>query len=170
MQRVSKIISGGQTGADRGGLDAAISLGLPHGGYCPKDRVAEDGVIPEKYWLIETANPGYRMRTQMNIINSSGTVVFTRKRYGPGSRLTLRFAEQNCVPVIHLTCWREEKHICTWTDFTRHTLEFQEWLDKYKIHTLNVAGSRESSAPGIQAAVRDFLCFIHHCEYSNLNS
>ena len=43
---IAKIVSGGQTGADRGGLDAAILLGVPHGGWCPKGRKSEDGVIP----------------------------------------------------------------------------------------------------------------------------
>lgn len=46
---ITKIISGGQTGADRGGLDVAIRHGIPHGGWCPKGRKAEDGVIPDKY-------------------------------------------------------------------------------------------------------------------------
>ncbi|HPN84875.1 MAG TPA: putative molybdenum carrier protein, partial [Victivallales bacterium] len=54
--RIVKIVSGGQTGADRGGLDAAIALGIPHGGYCPKGRLAEDGTVPAKYNLTETGS------------------------------------------------------------------------------------------------------------------
>ncbi|HLZ07124.1 MAG TPA: putative molybdenum carrier protein, partial [Chloroflexota bacterium] len=56
---VEKVISGGQTGADRGGLEAAIELGIPHGGFCPKGRKSEDGPIPEKYQLEETPSPSY---------------------------------------------------------------------------------------------------------------
>jgi len=55
---IERIISGGQTGADRGGLDAAIALGLRHGGWCPKDRAAEDGVVPARYEVREANSPG----------------------------------------------------------------------------------------------------------------
>jgi len=49
-----KIVSGGQTGADRAALDWAISRGVLHGGWCPKGRRAEDGAIPPHYELQET--------------------------------------------------------------------------------------------------------------------
>jgi hypothetical protein len=54
-----KIISGGQTGADRAGLDFAIETGLEHGGYVPKGRKAEDGRIDEQYNLVELSNSAY---------------------------------------------------------------------------------------------------------------
>lgn len=47
------IVSGGQTGADQAGLDAAINLGIPYGGWIPKGRLTEDGPLPEKYQLQE---------------------------------------------------------------------------------------------------------------------
>jgi hypothetical protein len=46
---IAKIVSGGQTGVDRAGLDVALALGIPHGGWCPKGRKAEDGTIPGSY-------------------------------------------------------------------------------------------------------------------------
>ena len=49
-----KIVSGGQTGADRAALDFAIGHGIPHGGWCPKGRKAEDGPIDPRYELTET--------------------------------------------------------------------------------------------------------------------
>jgi hypothetical protein len=49
-----KIVSGGQTGVDRAALDWAIQRGIPHGGWCPRGRRAEDGRIPERYRLRET--------------------------------------------------------------------------------------------------------------------
>src|SRR5208283_1924431 len=64
---VERVISGGQTGADRGGLDAAIDLGLSHGGFCPKGRRAEDGTIPKRYKLEETASADYADRTRKNV-------------------------------------------------------------------------------------------------------
>jgi len=77
---ITKLISGGQTGADRGGLDAAIHCDLPHGGWCPKGRKAEDGVIPAEYHLTEMLTDKYLPRTQANVIDSDATVIFT---YGP---------------------------------------------------------------------------------------
>jgi len=75
MSSVAKIVSGGQTGADRGGLDAAIELGIPHGGWCPKGRKAEAGVIPAKYRLVETDSAGYVARTGKSVIDGHRTTV-----------------------------------------------------------------------------------------------
>jgi hypothetical protein len=52
--KIEKIVSGGQTGADRAALDFAIEHGIPHGGWCPKGRKAEDGPIDPRYLLRET--------------------------------------------------------------------------------------------------------------------
>ena len=82
MTVITKIVSGGQSGADQGGLDAAIELGIPHGGWCPKGRKSEDGAIPDKYNLVETKSGDYRVRTEQNVVDSDATVVFT---YGPAS-------------------------------------------------------------------------------------
>ena len=54
---IIEIISGGQTGVDRAALDIAIDLEIPHGGWCPYERKAEDGVIPAKYNLKECPAP-----------------------------------------------------------------------------------------------------------------
>ncbi len=157
---ITKIISGGQTGADRGGLDAAIHCDLPHGGWCPRGRIAEDGVIPSKYQLNEMASPEYLPRTKANVFDSDTTVIFT---YGPlkgGSLKTATYAHHLEKP------WHE-------VDLSRTTTkaairEIMRWLagdeklndyDKYVAYPpplaciLNVAGSRESQAPGIQDEV-----------------
>jgi len=52
---IEQVVSGGQTGADRAGLDAAMALGIPVGGWCPRGRRAEDGPIPAIYPLTETS-------------------------------------------------------------------------------------------------------------------
>ena len=62
-----KIISGGQTGVDRAALDVALELHIECGGFCPKGRKSEDGIIPEKYPLIETATEEYSERTELNV-------------------------------------------------------------------------------------------------------
>ena len=72
---LSKVISGAQTGIDRGALDAALALGFPCGGACPQDRVAEDGRIPDRYPVIELDAGKYRARTIQNVLDSDGTLI-----------------------------------------------------------------------------------------------
>ena len=72
-----KIISGGQTGADRAALEFAIKQGIPHGGWCPKGRRSEDGQIDAKYQLQETPSSNYLQRTEWNVRDSDGTVIFS---------------------------------------------------------------------------------------------
>lgn len=149
MIRVQKIISGGQTGADRGGLDAAIALGIPHGGWCPKGRRAEDGVIPDIYQLRETASTGYETRTRANVADSDGTVIFVGEaRLSGGSGLTAKIARSVPRPFIVVM---DDHRLPTLMPALRN------WLLAWPIRTLNVAGSRESKERGIQAHVRDFL-------------
>ena len=72
------IISSGQTGVDRVALDIAIELGIPHGGFCPLGRRAEDGMISSKYNLIENDSIQYAGRTLENVISSDGTLLLHR--------------------------------------------------------------------------------------------
>ena len=102
MPLIEKIVSGGQTGADRMGLDWAIWHDIPHGGWCPRFRKAEDGKIPDQYQLTETPKSDYVQRTEWNVRDSDGTLIFSlsdklsgvwdsmdgqRLRYGCKSRL-----------------------------------------------------------------------------------
>lgn len=140
---VRKIISGGQTGADRGGLDAAIALGIEHGGWCPASRRAEDGRIPGKYRLVEARSRGYRARTERNVEDSDATVIVVRDSLTPGSRL----AFQLCAD------WRRPVCVCKVGDFAAvasAAAELSRWLIFHQPEVLNVAGSRESKAPGLQ--------------------
>jgi predicted Rossmann-fold nucleotide-binding protein len=141
--KIIKIISGGQTGADRGGLDAAIRAGLPHGGACPKNRLAEDGQIPPKYNMQEMFSPKYAHRTEQNVIDSDATVVFTYGLPQGGSLLTVNLAEKHNKPCLWLDMYKTENELAS---------ELASWLDALTIPEiiLNVAGSRESTAPGIQ--------------------
>ena len=98
-----KIISGGQTGADRAGLDFAIHADLEHGGYVPRDRKAKDGRIDERYNLVELSTSSYPARTRKNIEESDGTVIFSlERRLSDGTKLTRELADKLGKPVLHI--------------------------------------------------------------------
>ena len=147
-----KIISGGQTGADRGALDAAISLGIPHGGWCPRGRKAEDGVIPDRYSLIETACVHYQVRTEKNVAFADATIIFTRGPMTPGSLLASSVASTLNKPWAHFD-------IAGYTILELATVTgiVHEWLNLHKHDVLNIAGSRESRAPGIRSDVFEIM-------------
>jgi len=99
-----KIISGRQTGADRAALDFAIANGIPHGGWCPKGRKAEDGPIDSRYQLEETPSADYAQRTEWNVRDSDGTVVFSiAAALTGGSKKTVELAQRHQKPVLHLS-------------------------------------------------------------------
>lgn len=83
-----KIVSGGQTGADRAALDVAIKLNIPHGGWIPNGRLAEDGPLPDKYQLQEMPTDSYPARTEQNVIDSDGTLIIARGKLTGGSDYT----------------------------------------------------------------------------------
>lgn len=139
-QSVSKIISGGQTGADRGGLDFAREAGLELGGWCPKGRKAEDGHVPDVYPLVETSTADYLQRTQMNVDNSDGTLVVFLPPLKGGSARTVQMAQDARKHVMVIQCTRKAE------DAAR---DVREWIKSNNIRTLNVAGSRESRIPGM---------------------
>ncbi|HUH04610.1 MAG TPA: putative molybdenum carrier protein [Kofleriaceae bacterium] len=144
-----KIVSGGQTGADRGALDAAIELGLAHGGWCPRGHLAEDGVIPPLYQLREHPRPGYPARTDANARDSDGTLLVTRGAPTGGSALTVDRARAHARPLLHLDL--DQRSIA------EAARELRQWLAAHRIAVLNVAGPRASTCPGIAADVRALL-------------
>ena len=91
---LAKIVSGGQTGVDRGALDAALAAEFPCGGWCPADRSAEDGPIPARYPLIPLARGGYRERTRQNVVEGDGTAILFHGVLGGGTLLTLNFYQR----------------------------------------------------------------------------
>jgi hypothetical protein len=141
-----KIISGGQTGVDRGALDAALALNIFHGGWCPKGRLAEDGPIPKKYQLRETASADYTVRTERNVLEADATLILCRGPLTGGTLLTHRFCEQHHKPhrIVILNRPPSLKTILN-------------WLQKNCVQTLNVAGPRESQSPGIQQQCQEFI-------------
>ena len=97
---IQRIVSGGQTGADRAGLDWAILEHIAHGGWCPLGRIAEDGLISSRYELEELPTGGYRARTRQNVFESDGTLIVNGGELGGGTLQTLCFAEQLGKPYL----------------------------------------------------------------------
>jgi len=105
---LQKIISGGQTGVDRAALAVAVFLEVPHGGWCPRGRRAEDGTIPGIYQLKETDSPHYAVRTQQNITDSDGTLVLIGGDISGGTALTITLARRYRRPLLVVNL--EEEH------------------------------------------------------------
>lgn len=140
---LKKIISGGQTGADQGGLEAGKELGLETGGTAPMGWRTESGPqesLLKEFRLVECHLPGYPARTELNILNSDGTIIFGNIS-SPGSSLTLSL------------CRKLEKPYFI-NPLPNELLEF---IKVWPIKVLNIAGNRESKNPGIQKRVKDFL-------------
>jgi len=144
-----KIISGGQTGADRAALDYAIEFNIPYGGWVPKGRKTEDGTLPDKYKLQEMPTSDYSTRTEKNILAADGTLIVSHGRLTGGSALTQFLSEKQNKPFMHV-------------DFNRMSIDeaseaVRIWLEKNQIETLNVAGPRASKDPEIYEATRRLL-------------
>ena len=144
------IVSGGQSGVDRAALDAALAAGLPCGGWCPAGRAAEDGPIAPHYPLRQTdrADPAYR--TRLNVRDSDATLILARGRLAGGTALTARHASELARPCLVVDLDLAE-------DTDARASRIADWLRARDTLTLNVAGPRESVAPGIQAAARALL-------------
>jgi hypothetical protein len=142
----NKIISGGQTGVDRAALDAALELNLPAGVWCPKGWRAEDGSIPIHYPLQETGFSRYPFRTEKNILDSDGTLILTWGQPKGGTALTIKLAKVHHKPflIIDLSTVKDIQPV-------------RDWANTYRLKILNVAGPRESEAPGIHNKAFGYL-------------
>ena len=146
LHRGPFIVSGGQTGVDRAALDVALALALPCGGWCPRGRRAEDGVIAARYPLTETPRTAYLQRTAWNVRDSGATLVLLVRGPTGGSRATIRLARRRgrrCRVVVLGPSARPGPVV--------------GWLRAARPRVLNVAGPRESEAPGVHRAAIAFL-------------
>lgn len=152
---LKKIISGGQTGADQGALEATKQLNLETGGWMPRGFRTEAGSrieFAKLYNLQETESHLYPPRT-WNVCQSDGTLIFGNS-YSPGCILTRKFVKNHGKALIEIA-WFNDPGEQAW-QYPRIKF-FTDWLEENKIQTLNVAGNRESKNPGIQVATKDFL-------------
>ena len=141
---IKKVISGGQTGADMGGLFGAYKVpGIETGGWAPKGFLTEAGpkpILGTRYKLKETKSPTYPPRTKRNVLNSDGTLWFGRNDT-PGARLTFRLCHTHNRPIKRI------RYIQRLYLFEIPRLV--KWVRQHDIEVLNVAGNRESTNQGI---------------------
>ena len=146
MKYPNKIISGGQTGVDRAGLDAGIAAEIPVGGYVPKGRLSEDGVVPNRYPMTELRSKNYKDRTRKNVIESDGTLICNIGAMVGGTALTAKIGLENEKPLLIVQL-----------DQDYQLDDVTAWLNENQIQVLNVAGPRESKRPGVYAKSKEFI-------------
>jgi hypothetical protein len=133
---IKKIISGGQTGADRAALDVALKFGIPHGGWIPKGRKTEKGPLPEKYKLQEMPTDSYEARTEQNVLDSNGTLIISRGKLTGGSdytrKMTLKHKKQLLGIDLNYTGHFDGASLAA------------SWIKLQRVQVLNVAGPRAS--------------------------
>ncbi len=157
MALIEKILSGGQTGAEIAALDWAMEHDVPHGGWCPCERRAEGGVIDARYQLKEAPSGRYLQRTEWNVRDSDGTVIFSvAAALNMGLKQAVFFAHKHRKPLL-----------CIWRD-RRGTFPEEELLRFVRekgIKVLNVTGSKASREPQVYAFVKDVLtnAFVRTC-------
>lgn len=146
---VERIVSGGQTGVDRAALDFALAHGIPHGGWCPLGRLAEDGSIAANYELKETPDTAYSQRTEWNVRDADVTVILSvARRLTGGSALTQKLARKLGKPCLHLAQSLEG---------SQAPAKLLAFLQRHHAKVLNVAGPRLSTEPGARAFATQVL-------------
>jgi hypothetical protein len=143
-----KIVSGGQTGVDRGALDAALAAGFPCGGWCPEGRLAEDGVIADCYPTVVLSGAGYEERTLQNVLDSDGTAILHPGKLEGGTRLTAEHCARHGRPHALIDASGRTPD--------QAAAEIAAFVKRERIAVLNVAGPRASKWPG----ARDYACAV----------
>ena len=145
---LTEIISSGQTGAERAALHVAMRYDLPYSGWCPKGRMAEDGLLADRYKLNETPGASKLTHIGWNVKESEGTVMFTlASQLTRSCKEAALFAETLGKPWIHIAQSAE------WNA----TATLQKFVEESKITRLNVTGSWKSMEPGIYRWVYDIM-------------
>lgn len=145
-----RIVSGGQTGADRGALDAALELGLETGGWVPLGRLAEDGVIPDRYPNLREAESDVpALRTELNVRDADATVIFSHGSLVGGTALTEKLAIEHRKALLRLDLDRLSE--------LNASSMLRAWVSERHPATLNIAGARQSEDPNIHDAVKRVL-------------
>lgn len=147
--RITRVVSGGQTGVDRAALDVAIELGIQHGGWVPQGRTAEDGPIDQCYQLKQTTSVDAAQRTEWNVRDSDATLIVSRGQLTGGTELTQQMTRKYGRPHLHVDL--SELSI---PEAVRRVIQ---WLAPLQCSTLNVAGPRASEDTEIYQRARTLL-------------
>ena len=148
---IGRLVSGGQSGVDRAALDVALELGVSCGGWCPKDRKAEDGPILDRYPLKETPSSEYSQRTQWNVRDSDGTLILAWGEPTGGTLLTADVCRGTGKPYLVIDLADEGNR-------TAAIQAAREWIAANLAGgVLNVAGPRASEHPAVYEQTRAFL-------------
>ena len=150
---IKKIISGAQSGVDGAALDFALKFNIPHGGWVPKGRMTEDGPLPDKYQLQEMPTSSYPKRTEQNVIDSDGTLIFSRGKPTGGTEYTRKMVLKHKRHLVHIDLKLQTSYDAAYEILS--TIEF------YHIKILNVAGPRASKDPAIYKDVFRVLEMAH---------
>ena len=137
--RPTKIISGGQTGGDLGALVGAQRVGIATGGTAPKGYRTDAGpqaAVLRGFGLVEHVSSAYPPRTEANVKDSDGTVLFGTTN-SPGCSLTIELCQRYSKPYL----------------LNPSPARLQQWVTAREIGVLNVAGNRERTNPGLAARV-----------------
>lgn len=144
--RLERIVSGGQTGVDRAALDVALERGVTCGGWCPRGRMAEDGIIPSRYPLTEALTASYSNRTELNVRDSDATLIVVHGSLRGGTALTKRLTDKLRRPVLVVD------------PLFAGAIELAaDWIVTQRVKILNIAGPRASSGRGVHAQAVKFL-------------
>ena len=143
---IKQLISGGQTGVDRAALDVALEFGIRCGGWCPRGRKAEDGAIDRKYPLWEMPSARYADRTEWNVRVGDATLILSIGSPAGGTALTKKLADEFGKPCLVVDL-----------DQPAETATVLQWLAKHAVRTINVAGPRESTSPGVYRQAQTYL-------------
>ncbi|MBO9446318.1 putative molybdenum carrier protein [Ruegeria sp. R14_0] len=144
-----KIVTGGQTGVDLAAWQYALDNGIPYGGWVPKGRLNEDGRIPDRFkGLMETQSEDVAVRTKKNVQSCDALLVFVDGAISPGTQLTIDFAQDIGKPCLVVDL---RLGIAACAD------QINSWIASHPVSNLNIAGPRESEAPGIGSQVTAVL-------------
>ena len=151
---IKRIVSGGQTGADRAALDVAIKLGIAHGGWIPRGRLTENGELPPEYHLKETLSSQYPERTEKNVVDSEGTLILSHGPLTGGTEYTREMAIKHRRPWLFIDLER--------TAAFQAATAINKWILQKKIEILNVAGPRASEDPSIYQDTLNILESVYY--------
>ena len=144
---IEKLVSGGQTGTDQAALDIAAELGIPAGGWCPRDRWSEAGPIDKRYPLIETTSADPLDRTERNVRDADATLIVTSENeLTGGTALTQQITVELARPCLVVD-----------PNDPAAAETIRQWIETHAIRVLNVAGPRESRVPGINGLTARLL-------------